>query len=70
MSAQSIKQSLDNWIKDSQYYVRDLAVQLQRTHGVACENEPITAMVILPLIAQAREIEQRLTELLAVKEAK
>jgi hypothetical protein len=61
------REDVTSWLSNATDDVSSLIRQLGRAHADACEFEPVTAMVILPLMAAAREIEAKLAELTSVR---
>ena len=64
------REDVTSWLSNATDDVSSLIRQLGRAHADACEFEPVTAMVILPLMAAAREIEAKLAELTSVRGTK
>ena len=62
-----LREDVTGWLSNARADAAIVAAKLQRAHRDSCEFEPVVAMVLTPLIKAAREIEQRLNELIAIR---
>lgn len=67
LAASDARQDLTDWLSYSVGNVKELRISLLRAHQIASHSEPIVAMVLLPIIKDARRIERRLNELIGVR---